>query len=184
MEPSAATYEKMGALCLAWSYLEMETEKTLIGLLSFNQELSRIFLWRMGMRQRWQMIVDEADTFLPSTDVSLLKAINKNIAVAMRDRNIIVHGLVNASLKNTSLTPGSKLPIATTTPEDITPPCWTIFMGEGAGKRYLMSTDAVRIVLQNVQKLGDQLLEFNRRHGFKTVTEINSEIERDWPKRI
>jgi hypothetical protein len=181
MEPTPETYQKMGALCVAWSYLEMETEKTLLGIMSLSQELARIFVWRLGMRQRWQLIVSEGDTFLQSSDVSALKAINKKIEVVMRDRNIIIHGIVHAYKKNFT---GSFMSMDELTSEHITPPCWTIFMGEGAGKRYPVSTSAVSTVLQNVQKVGEELMIINKRLDFKTSTEINSEIEHNWPKPL
>lgn len=150
MEPTSETFQKMGALCVAWSYLEMETERTLLGILKLDHEQARIFVWRMGMRQRWQMIVEECDTFLSSSNVAFLKAINKKIVVIMKDRNIIVHGLIHASAFKERPS-GTQLSIKSVTPEDITTPCWTIFMGDGAGKRYAVSSESVSIVLENVR---------------------------------
>jgi hypothetical protein len=42
------------------------------------------------------MIVREAKKRLPSSDYETLKSINKDLNVSTRDRNIIVHGLVNS----------------------------------------------------------------------------------------
>lgn len=93
MEPSLNTYQEVGRLCSAWSYLEMLSERTLWGILGMNDRLAQAFLWRMQLLSKWQMITREAKKALPEADAIALKALAKAVNSLARDRNIVIHGL-------------------------------------------------------------------------------------------
>jgi hypothetical protein len=83
---------------------------------------------------------------------------------AATDRNIIVHGLVHAAIITGADIDRStiNIPLKDARLEQLSRvPCWTVFMGEGKEKNYQVSTEAVSIVLDNIQKLGVDLREFN-----------------------
>jgi hypothetical protein len=187
MEPTPQTYQQIGALCAAWSYLEMQTEKTLRGLLKMDERLARIFIWRLGMRERCSLIKQEASNSLSEENAETLKDIIYNIQISATDRNIIIHGLMHATLEIPSHVDKTKIsiPVGATEPIPFARiPCWTIFMGEGKGKSYAVSTEAVSIVLENISKLGTLLRNFNTENGFTQYSEMNNFIEKDWPKRL
>jgi hypothetical protein len=96
MEPTAETYQEIGRLCAAWSYLEMTSEQTLWGILNLNPILAQAFVWRMQLLQRWQMIVRESKKSLSEADFLALREISRRVNLLARDRNIIVHGVVHS----------------------------------------------------------------------------------------
>lgn len=171
---------------MAWSYLEMQSEMTLWGLLKLDQDLCQTFIWTMGIRQRWQMIVREAKKRLPENDYQILKGINKVLMVVMRDRNIAVHGLVHAQMVLDSIPPKrTVIPDGLSGPHKFHRiPCWTIYIGEDAGKSFEISTESVIIIRENIHKLAEQIWKFNEAKSFTNRTKINDVIEQEWPKRI
>ena len=166
----------------------MQTERTLYGLLDLNQKLARIFIWKTGIRERCTLIRNEASNVLKPDEAKGLDSIVKLILSAGADRNIIVHGLIHAAIPMpVGITDLSKLniPMEQAKPEMfVRPPCWTIFMGEGRGKSYPVSTKAVEIVATNIHKIGVSLKAFNDRNGYKQISERNEFIETGWPKPL
>jgi hypothetical protein len=183
LEPSPKTFEEIGKLCGAWSYLEMQSEATLWGILKIDQELGEVFTWKMGMRERWQMICREAKKRLPTEDHETLKAINKLVEVAMRDRNIVVHGLIHAKVVLPYKPPkGSPLAGGLAGPHSFDRiPCWSIYMGEAAAKSFEVSTLAVITIRENIMKISDKVQAFNSTHSYTETTEVNDSIESGWP---
>jgi hypothetical protein len=134
------TYREIGRLCVGWSFLEGRSEQTLWGILNIDQDLGETFTWTISIRNRWQMIVREAKKRLPSSDYETLKSINKDLNVSTRDRNIIVHGLVNSLVQRDA---SEREPdIGSVVPEQVLMtalarvPCWTIYIGEEAGRNF------------------------------------------------
>jgi hypothetical protein len=181
-EPSIETFQEIGRLC----FLELQTELTLVGLLSLNERQTRTFVWRMGITDRWKTLVNVADEALPKEDAETLRTIGKQITKCGNDRNIIVHGLVHASAK---LKPDQKqLKIipheGIGTDQLVRVPCWTVFMGEGKGKNYPIAKEAVSIVIKNIQKFANQLAKFNEAHNFRINSLRSETIEKDSPKLL
>src|SRR5687768_5953228 len=89
-EPSRLTHEDVGRLCAAWSFLEYVTEQTLWGILDIkpDNKLGPLISWRLDMRGRWQLIIDQAESKHTKEDQATLRDINKKISDATRDRNI------------------------------------------------------------------------------------------------
>lgn len=164
----------------------MLTERTLWGLLDLNERLAQAFVWRTQMLSRWQIIKRVGRDFLSEEDFRKLMDIKKSVETCARDRNIVVHGVVNATitLESSTLPRGA---IAVNLPAETTfvqPPSWVIFMGEDAGKNYPISTRAVETIISNVNKVGKDLLEFNQIHGFLSGTETSVAAEANWPKPL
>jgi hypothetical protein len=63
-------------------------------------------------------------------------------------------------------------------------PCWTIFKGADAGKSFPLSSNAVEIVRNNVQNLGERFLSFNNKFKYHDSSLPNDEIEVNWPVSI
>lgn len=57
MEPSPQTFEEIGRLCVAWSYLEHVTEQTIWGVLELDDKLGPLITTRLDMRGRWDLIL-------------------------------------------------------------------------------------------------------------------------------
>ena len=177
--------EEIGRLCAAWSHLEHETEVTLWGILGADDKLGPFITWRLDMRSRWQMILENAPKKHNEDDLKELRGINKDLTPAARDRNIIVHGLVHALLQ---LPPGGiprGVPITNIEQHAmLRVPCWTVFRGAEAGKNFPVSTTAVEIVRTNLQKLGQRVTAFNIRHNYDQPPRTDPTIEKDWPKPL
>jgi hypothetical protein len=185
MEPSLETYQEIGRLCAAWAYLEMRSEQTLWGILSLNPALARAFVWRMPLLQRWQAIVREAKGALSEIEFMVLKEIGRRINLISKDRNIIVHGVVHATVGARE-----KLPSGSIVGDDENPPsfsripCWTIFIGDDAGKSFPVSKGAVEIVRTNIQQVAAEVVAFNQGKGFTTGTIVEDVVRVDWPKPL
>ncbi len=182
-EPSEATYIEIGRLCSAWSFLEAVAETTLWGLLNVEERLGKIFTWQLDLRKRWEMILEHAPAKVDAVALDELRALNRLITIASRDRNIVVHGIVHAqaAIDISSARTNIQVPAGA----DITwirVPCWTVFKGADKGKNFPISTDAVRVVRTNVQKIAHRLRAFNAQHHFSDNFTANKEIETGWPK--
>ena len=186
MEPSSQTMEEIGRLCSAWAYLEAATEQTVWGVIGADAKIGCFITWRLDLRSRWQIILDEAPNKLSEEDQTTLRVINRDIKPAAHDRNVIVHGLIHAAAvidgpappAGTVLGPlGEKYKFART-------PCWTTFRGAGSGKNFPISTTAVKIVRENIQKIAKQVVQFNSGHGYANTNQHSDKIENDWPKPL
>jgi hypothetical protein len=51
-EPSEITYQKIGALCVAWAFLEMQTEIALRGMLGLNDSQTKVLVWNLKLTDR------------------------------------------------------------------------------------------------------------------------------------
>ena len=171
---------------MAWSYLEMLSEKTLWGILGLNDTLAEAFVWRMQLSSKWQAIKREARKALPEADYFALKALGTAVEACARDRNIVVHGVVHAMAKIDGPKPPSGTVIGSheEPPNFVVQPCWTIFMGEDAGKNFLISSEAVEIITKNVQSVAQRILAFNQEHNFNAGTSMKSALEAGWPKPL
>ncbi len=186
MEPRSSTFREIGRLCSAWAALEMETEATLWGIFSLQPPMGQHFSWKLDLKSRWLYIVDAAPQRHCPDDVSFLRKMNKDIIIVSRDRNIIVHGLIHGNaitpgkFEYGKVIPGGSFPSFPFSK----PPCWTIFKGEDKGKSFPVSVEAVKIVYSNVCILSERLLNFNKSHGYITVSTISSGMEENWPKLL
>jgi hypothetical protein len=159
---------EVGSLCMAWAYLESETERALWGVADLDDRTGPMVTAKLDMRVRWQMIVEHAPK-KHSSDISSLRKLNKLMVDVARDRNIIVHGLVHARADHGKFT---------------FPPSWVLFRGEGKGKSYPVSLKAAKIVRENIQKIAEQIQRFNERHKYFSRSRPTGTIERNWPKPI
>ena len=184
-EPSNETFAAVGHLCVAWSFVEMQSERVLWGILGLNAELSEAFVWRMGLLQRWQMIVREARKKFTEDEVEELKTIKKLVDTTQRDRNIVIHGVVHAEARLPKK-PKSGEVIGTTQnpPPFERVPCWTIYMGDDAGKNFPVSTESVRTIIENAEKIQKLLGAYIDRKGFTSGTPLAETVEEDWPERL
>lgn len=184
MEPSPETFREVGRLCAAWAFLESLSEITLWGILKIDQDLGQTFTWRLGMRERWQMIVREAKRRLPQQDHEELNEIKKMLVSPMRQRNIVIHGVINATAAFQDQSP----PHGTNIPADSIKfarhPCWTIFIGEDAGKNFKMSTQAVLMIIENIHKITNRVVAFNNSHSYTTRTKFHETLEEGWPVQL
>ena len=186
-EPSARTVEEMGRLCIAWSFLESVSERALRGILG-DEEYGRAKTSQLDMRRRWEMILEHAPKKYNDDELRQLREINQAIPTVIRDRNIIVHGQVHASM---SVPTEIKLKPGTTLREGeagkafpfVRPPAWTIFRGSEAGKNFPISTEAVEIVRTNIQALGKKVSDFNSKQGY-SETDGSNVMESDWPRPL
>jgi len=187
MEPSRETFQEIGRLCSAWAALELHTEKTVWGIIGADDKLGPTITWRLDLRARWELILSHASRKHTEADIQELKAINKWLVTITRDRNIIVHGLIQAlaagrpddegKYGDTVGEVGEPLPF-------VRPPCWVIYRGAEAGKNFPVSTNAVVVVRTNIDKASDRLLRFNRRVGYTVSSTWGLEVEASWPKPI
>lgn len=173
-------FEEVGRLCAAWAYLEMRTEQTIWGVIGVDQQHGRFITWRLDMRGRWELLLQQAPNKHGEKDVATLRGINKGVVAANRDRNIIVHGsLHSAILSKEKPLPGSRI-------EDLTvlqarPHCWTVYRGADAAKNFPASKEAVEIVRTNVQKLARRLTDFNNAQGYVAFNTPMQAVEQNWP---
>lgn len=181
MEPSPETFEAAGRLCMAWSYLESQSESTLWGIVGADQQLGPLITWRLDLRNRWQMILEHASRKHDQIAVQQLRTINKDLVSVTRDRNIIVHGVAHATIVNKqNLTYGEIIGSAGDDLPFVKIPCWTVFRGAEAGKSFPISTKAVEIVRTNIVKMGERVVGFNKLHNY-TESSVTGKIEDDWP---
>jgi hypothetical protein len=186
MEPTPETFMEMGQLCSSWSYLEAVTEEVLWGILDADQRLGPLITWRLDMRSRWQLILEHAPKKHGAKEMEELRSINKHLRTVTRDRNIIVHGLVHATLNLREPRPPRGQPAGhLMIPENLMRiPCWTVFRGAEAGKNFPISTKAAKTVKENIGALARRVENFNARHGYPAGTPTNETIEADWPKPL
>jgi hypothetical protein len=52
MEPSAETKQEIGQLCMAWSFLEAMSEKTLWGIIDADEKFGPLITWRLDVRSK------------------------------------------------------------------------------------------------------------------------------------
>lgn len=180
MEPSNETMIEVGRLCAAWSCLESTTETTIWGILDADEKLGPVITWKLDLRGRWQLILEHASKKHSSNDIDFLKKISKVLTVVTRDRNIIVHGLIHsvATLKE-GVDKNKNLDAS-----DLIfsfPPSWTIFRGSEAGKSFPVSTDATKVVRENIQQIHFALGSFNERHKYQKGTVPKPFAEDNWP---
>jgi hypothetical protein len=185
MEPLPQTFEEVGRLCAAWSYLELVTEQAIWGILEVDDKIGPVITYRLDMRGRWSLLMEWAPRKHVGGDITELASINADIATVNTDRNIIVHGIVHA-LARTNLE--TKPPPYTILDENITGfervPCWTVSRGSGAGKNFPISKNAVETARLNIQKVAKRVATFNARFNYtKTVTPM-PDVEVDWPKPL
>lgn len=185
-EPSASTFEQVGRLCAAWSYLETVTEQTVWGIIGIDSKVGRFITWRLDLRGRWQLILDEATNKHTADDQKFLRNINKRVGIVTRDRNIIVHGVIRALVP---LDPAAKQgEVAAKTGDPSLSfslvPCWTVFRGAEAGKNFPISNNAVEMVLLNVQKTAKEIVDFNVRHKYSAINFPALTVEASWPKSL
>jgi hypothetical protein len=182
MEPSTETLAEIGRLCVAWSYLERVSEQTLWGIIHAEQTWGQLVSSRLDLRGLWDLILREGPKKLAKSDITELKAINKDLTQVMQDRNIIVHGRIHAKMKlDKKPTRYEMVAKVEDNPIFEQQPCWTIFKGPAAGKCYPVSADAVEIVRANVHKVTTRVEVFNTRCRYGRAQEANDKIETDWP---
>jgi hypothetical protein len=181
-EPSQETLAAVGELCVAWSYVEMRTERTLWGIMGLTPQQGEAFLWRMPLLTRWQMIVREARKLYQEAEVDELKAIKKMVDTTQRDRNIVVHGVVHAlMIADGDQTPGRLVGSVAQPPPFVRLPCWTIYMGDDAGKNFPVSPSAVGTIIDNARKIAELITAYNNRKGFTVGTDLAETVEEGWP---
>lgn len=155
MEPSPETFEEVGRLCAAWSYLELVTEQSIWGVLEVADKLGPVITSRLDMRGRWQLLLEWAPRKHEHRDLDELRSINVDMAAVGTDRNIIVHGIIHASMAlHEKPPPYTILGAAGATMPFHRPPCWTVARGPNAGKNFPISKKAVETVRLNIQKVG------------------------------
>ena len=186
MEPSQETLAEIGALCIAYSYLESRAEATIWGILNTDERIGTILTGRLDLRSRFQLIVDHAEEKHTELQVQELKEINKALVKIIRDRNIIVHGIVHAEVNvQTKPRRGEIISNDLSLPYPMSRiPCWTIFKGADAGKSFPISRDAVRTVRQNVQNVAERLRIFNSFFQYHDSAKPSGFIETQWPERL
>jgi hypothetical protein len=183
MEPSPQTYEEVGRLCAAWSYLELVTEQTIWGVLEVDHKIGPIITYKLDMRGRWELLKEWAPRKHTAADCKELQVISTDVMKVNIDRNIIVHGIIH-----TQGTLTTKPPLYTIVDQYIAGlvriPCWTVFRGAGAGKNFPISKNAVEMVRLNIQKIADRVTAFNARFDYTNAVTPMPEVETDWPKPI
>jgi len=161
----------------------MISERTLCGVLRITPDISKALIWHLPLRQRWQVIVRESKSRLPVEKVELLRQLSKRIEKIARDRNIVVHGVIHAKISAVSKTKrGDKLPLRQA--EYSRAPCWTIYIGEDAGKNFPISKLALQKIIANIQNVTNELEVFNSEHNFVIGTDPDDYVQTDWPKSL
>ncbi len=188
VEPSNETFAEIGELCAAWAYLEAVTEATLWGILDADEKLGPLISARLDLRGRWMMILRHAPKKHTNTEIELLRDTNKDLTPVIRDRNIIVHGLVNAVMAFPAHMPPT-LGTDVITKDFADPtfsriPCWTIFRGADAGKSFPVSKAAAEIVRNNIVKITTRVENFNEQHSYRKFTLPAKQVETGWPVQI
>jgi hypothetical protein len=181
-EPSKETLEEVGRLCQAWSWFEAVTDTTLLAVSDVSERENFSQLWRIDIWRRWEHLLQRAERGSTAADLAVLRKISTQLVTVIKDRNIIIHGLVHASAKmsgNKSYTDGN-IPAGEEL-SFIRAPCWSISRGPEAGKNFPVSTKAAECVRLNIQKLGSRLKKYNNEHGYKTQRSPNKNIEGSWP---
>jgi hypothetical protein len=158
-------HEEVGKLCIAWAFLELETERTIWAILDVDARIGPLLTWRRDIRSRWEMILSYAPKKHPQEDIQFLKTINKSLIDISRDRNIAVHGTAHYDREKQTQ-------------------CWTVWRGVEAGKTFPISATAVRIIRSNINKLSSALVQVNDRHSYLVCSDPEENIEADWPKPI
>lgn len=169
-------FESIGRLCAAWSYLEFATEKMIWGIVGVDEMAGRNLTWGLDLRQRWQKIMTEAPKKHSDEEFNVISEINQQILLLAKDRNIIVHGLVHASVINPVIKNGVVIG-----GELDRVPAWSIFRGEDGGKSFPVSLNGVQTVISNIQKTTAQIADFNEHHNYTTKTTPSEELQKNWP---
>jgi hypothetical protein len=171
----------VGELCTSWAGFEFETEQAIWGILGIDHKFGRLITWPKDLRQMWQLLLNEATSKHPVDEVEYLKKINNRLTDVMKDRNIVVHGLIQAFVTS----PDAVQPNAIVNDAAIiVVPTWTVFKGEHAGKKFPVSAAAVRIISNNIEKLSNELVAFNNRHNYHRGYYSNLPVETDWPRPL
>lgn len=182
-EPSRETFELIGRLCGAWSYLEYVTEHTAWGILGADAKWGEIISSKLDMKGFWNLIVDHAPDDLKQELKNLRKLIND----ISDDRNIIVHGRVYAVIDDAKLKEKQTYDAVGPVGEGYNfavPPSWVVFKGPHASKCFPISTKAVEIVRENILSISRRVEAFNKRFGHYQGRNPNDEIATDWPKLL
>jgi hypothetical protein len=185
-EPTDNTRMEIGGLCIAWSFLEAQSEQTLWGILEADLPLAAIITDRLDLRLRWEMILKYAPKKHSIDETAELRRINKLITSKTADRNIIVHGAMHALLERTYKAPYGTI-VDKRDPNLISEKrvaCWTVFKGAAAYKNFPVSSEAVKIVSLNIQKISEQVVKFNRQHGYHGKARAEAPVETGWPEPI
>jgi hypothetical protein len=148
--------------------------------------LGPVISWKQDLKGRWQLIIEHAWKRHNELAVAELRSINKDIITTSIDRNIVVHGLVHAKLSiPNNLARGATISGGTVPIYPMTaPPCWTIFKGEGKGKSFPISTEAVTIIIDNINKIAERVAAFNLCHNYHEASIPSSTVEQSWPKKL
>ena len=158
---------------MGWSFLEGVTEILLWGIEGADQTTGPNLSWRKNLSDRWKLILERAPEKHNENDLQTLRTLKNRIVVLVRDRNIIVHGLVHGKIRIPD--------VASESPTMEHVPAWTVFRGPDAGKNFPISEGAVRIVYDNILKVSAEIQAFNKRHGYADHTQQGDEIEDNWP---
>jgi len=169
-------YQAIGQLCSGWSSLEYVTEHLTRGILQGDNTTTPEETWRLSLRDRWKLILKEAPKKHNGNDLQTLETINERIPILVKDRNIIIHGLIHMWISNPQIIDGK---VVSGIVERV--PAVTIFRGSEAGKNFPISEQAVRIVYANVLKVNNEIYAFNKDHGYTKGTIPSDELEQNWP---
>ena len=158
-----------------------------MGILQADAKWGEIVSQRLDLEGFWKQILQHAQKTLNQSDINELKTIKSEIEQVAHDRNIIVHGRVHALMH---LPPGiPKEHYKTIGPvgdsyDFALAPCWTISKGPHAGKSFLVSATAVKIVRENIQKLVQKVMGFNLRYDHFKGRQPSDKVETNWPKPL
>jgi hypothetical protein len=183
MEPTTRTCREIGRLCIAYAALESEVECTVWGILDLDGRIGPIVTGRQDLRNRFQIILEYAERKHTKGDIVELKEINKWLTPIMRDRNIVVHGLVSATIVQHGPLPQRGTIVAQPFVFGRTP-CWTITKGGDAGKSFPVSPEAVTLIRNNIGKVSDRLMRFNQRFNYRLTSQQSDIVEQGWPKSL
>ena len=175
---SEKTHELVGRACAAWAHFEALTEVAVWGVLGIDQSLGRIITWPKDIKQLWQLLLSEAPKKHSESDIAALKSINKRLVDVIKDRNIIVHGLITAAIQTDKSY--DHYDIADKGTFTVIP-AWTVFKGEHAGKRFVISENSVGIILENIQKLSGEMAVFNKSNNYHSQYSPDSPADQSWP---
>jgi hypothetical protein len=95
-----------------------------VGILDVDERLWPIITWRHDLENRWKLILQYAPKKHDKDACDSLRKIKKQLTIkVIRDRNIIVHGLVHAMAEIRNPQPEADNTIDA--PVFVMPPCWS-----------------------------------------------------------
>lgn len=162
--PEPLHINDVGSLCAGWSFLEAVTDVILRNVLGVTPKVAGIICEFKDIASRWKLIVQNAEGIVSEDEFKLIKSINKHILDVTKDRNIIVHGQIIAAPHGTEVYA-------------------MITRGEHAGKLFPMTKDAVKTVMENIQRLADAARTIIQAHDWK-VPPLTGERVSNWPTPI